>query len=83
PVVTSPHLPLGVFVGVHLASLVDTIVAVADALLKMGSPDAYDPAVDRGSGDQEQLIQSQAPADLLRAPPIEQLGVHERYLIIS
>ncbi|WP_233259251.1 hypothetical protein, partial [Rubrivivax albus] len=41
PVVTSPHLPLGVFVGVHLASLVDTIVAVADALLKMGSPDAY------------------------------------------
>jgi hypothetical protein len=33
--------PLGAFVGVHLISLVDTILAASWQPLKMGSPDAY------------------------------------------
>lgn len=39
--VPAARAPLGVLVGVHLTSLVDTILAGAPALSKMGWPDAY------------------------------------------
>ena len=40
-VVSAARAPLGVFVGVHLTSLVDTILAGATAVFKTGWPDAY------------------------------------------
>jgi hypothetical protein len=39
--VPPPRAQLGLLLGVHLTSLVDTILASAALLLKMGSPDAY------------------------------------------
>ncbi|MBP7407039.1 MAG: hypothetical protein KA973_19215, partial [Candidatus Microthrix sp.] len=48
-VVSASRSPLGVFLGVHLTSLVDTILAGAQARFKMGWPDAYGPPAEAGS----------------------------------